>query len=184
MLLADAPAVAAAYDFSSAANIADVGGATGHMLTTILASHPGPRGVLFDLAENQFAAAKLIKSRGMADSVPFVSGSFFDSVPAACDLYVLSHVIHDWTEEQCLIILANCRRAMSQASRLLIIEQVLPEGNTFHPGKMLDINMLVQTPGQERTEPEYRALLEKAGFRLTCVIPTNSPVSIVGAVPA
>ena len=181
---ADAPAVAAAYDFSTSVKIADIGGATGHMLTTILASHPGPRGILFDLAENQSGATELLQSRGMVDRVTFIAGSFFDSVPAGCDLYILSHVIHDWTEEQCLTILANCRRAMSPASRLLIIEQVLPEGDTFHPGKMLDINMLVQTPGQERTEPEYRALLQKAGFILTRVIPTNSPVSIVEAVPA
>lgn len=120
----------------------------------------------------------------MTDRVTFIPGSFFDSVPAGCELYILSHVIHDWTEEQCLTILANCRRVMGSASRLLIIEQVLPEGNTFHPGKMLDINMTTQTPGQERTEPEYRALLEKAGFRLSRVIPTNSPVSIAEAVPA
>jgi hypothetical protein len=179
----DAPAVAAAYDFAPYKHIADVGGATGHMLTTILASCPGPRGTVFDLAHSQSDAAKLIQSRGMADRVAFVAGSFFDSIPAGCDLYLMSHVIHDWNEEQCLTILANCHRAMPGTARLLIVEQVLPEGNTFHPGKMLDMNMLVQTPGEERTEAEYRALLEKAGFKLTRVIPTSAPISIVEAVP-
>jgi len=181
---ADPPAVAAAYDFSSFSHIADVGGGTGHLLATVLASHPGPRGTLFDLPLNQGGAAKLIQSRGMADRISFTAGSFFESVPAGCDLYMLSHIIHDWSEEQCLTILGNCHRAMSPTSRLLIIEMVLSEGNAFHPGKMLDITMLVATPGQERTEPEYRALLEKANFRLARVIPTNSAVSIVEATRA
>ena len=179
----DAPAVAAAYDFSSCKHIADIGGATGHMLTTILAGNPGPRGTVFDLAHSQPDAAKLIQSRGMTDRVTFVAGSFFENIPAGCDLYLMSHVIHDWSEEQCLNILSNCHRAMPQTAKLLIIEQVLPEGNTFHPGKMLDINMLVQTPGEERTEAEYRALLGKAGFKLTRVIPTNAHVSIIESVP-
>jgi hypothetical protein len=181
---ADPPAVAAAYDFSAFSHIADIGGATGHLLATVLASHAGPRGTLFDLPHNQAGADELIQSRGMADRVSFTPGSFFESVPAGCDLYMLSHIIHDWSEEQCLTILRNCHRAMSPTSRLLIIEMVLPEGNAFHPGKMLDITMLALTPGQERTETEYRALLEKANFRLTRVIPTNSAVSIVEAIRA
>ena len=179
----DAPAVAAAYDFSTFTNIADIGGSTGHMLTTVLASHPGPRGTLCDLPHIEAGASELIRSRGLADRVTFVPGSFFESISGGCDLYILSHVIHDWSEDQCLTILANCHRAMSPGSRLLIIEMVLSEGNAFHPGKLLDITMLTLAGGQERTEPEYRALLEKANFKLTRVVPTNSPVSIVEAIP-
>ena len=138
----------------------------------------------FDLPHNESVAAELIRSRGMSDRVTFISGSFFDSIPAGRELYILSHVIHDWSEAQCLTILANCHRAISPASRLLVIEMVLPEGNAFHPGKMLDITMLTFAGGQERTEPEYRTLLEKAGFKLNAVIPTNTAVSIVEALPA
>jgi hypothetical protein len=93
----------------------------------------------------------------------------------------MSHVIHDWSEEQCLTILNNCRKAMHADSRLLIIEMVLPSGNTPHPGKMLDMMMLVGPGGQERTEAEYAELLAKAGLRLTRVVPTASPVSVVEA---
>ena len=179
----DAPAVAAAYDFSTFTNIADIGGSTGHMLATVLASHPGPRGTLCDLPHIEAGASELIRSRGLADRVTLLfPDSFFESIPSGCDLYMLSHVIHDWSEDQCLTILANCHRAMSPGSRLLIIEMVLSEGNAFHPGKVLDITMLTLAGGQERTEPEYRALLEKANFKLTRVIPTNSPVSIVEAI--
>ena len=97
---------------------------------------------------------------------------------------MLSQIIHDWGEDECLAILGNCRRAMKQNSRLLIIEMVLPTGNTPHPGKMLDIVMLAVAGGRERTVPEYRQLLDKAGFQLTRVVPTESAVSIVEALPA
>jgi hypothetical protein len=180
----DAPAIAAAYPFSECLHIADIGGGTGHILATILENHPGPRGTVFDLPFNEMGAAELVKSRGLSGRMTFVAGSFFETVPPDCDLYILSHIIHDWSEAQSLSILENCRRAMSPESRLLIVEMVLPEGNTFHPGKMLDMTMLATTPGQERTEHEYRMLLEKAGFSVSRVIPTYSSVSIVEAILA
>lgn len=112
------------------------------------------------------------------------SGSFFERVPAGGDAYVLSHIIHDWDEDQCLTILGHCRRAMGPSGRLLIVETVLPAGDTPHQGKVQDMVMLVIPGGQERTEAEYASLLEKAGFRLTRVVPTSSVVSVVEAVPA
>ena len=178
---AEPPAVAAAYDFSDLTTIVDVGGATGNLLTTILASYPGSRGILFDLPHVVRDAPPLIQARGLADRVAIEAGNFFESVPSGGDAYLLSHIIHDWSEEQCLAILGNCRRAMNPGGRLLIIEMVLPIGDTPHPGKMLDMMMLVGPGGQERTEQEYGTLLSKAGLRLTRVVPTESPVSVVEA---
>ena len=109
------------------------------------------------------------------------AGSFFETVPAGADAYLLSHIIHDWSEDLCLTILGHCRRAMSPGGRLLIVEMVLPAGDTPHPGKMLDMMMLVGPGGQERTAQEYAALLGKAGFRLNRVVPTASAVSVVEA---
>jgi ubiquinone/menaquinone biosynthesis C-methylase UbiE len=97
---------------------------------------------------------------------------------------LLSHIFHDWTEAQCLTILGNCRRVLAPAGRVLIIEMILPKNNTPHPGKMLDMMMLVGPDGQERTIPEYRRLLDKAGLRLTKVVPTDSAISIVEAMSA
>ncbi len=177
------PAVASAYDFSPFRTIADVGGSTGNLLTTILAHHPAPRGILFDLPHVVRDAPSLIAQRGLTDRVQIEAGSFFDRVPAGADAYMLSHVIHDWNEEQCLTILGHCRGAMNPAGRLLLVEMVLPDGDTPHPGKMLDMVMLNVPGGEERTEAEYRALLDKAGFRLTRVVPTASLASIVEAAP-
>lgn len=181
---AEPDAVAAAYDFSGMQTIVDVGGATGNLLTTILGKHAGAQGILYDLPHVVRDASHLIQARGLANRVTIVAGSFFERVPEGGDAYLLSHIIHDWSEEQCLTILGHCRRAMSPASRLLIIEMVLPADNAPHPGKMLDMMMLVGPGGQERTEPEYRTLLNKAGLRLTRVVPTNSAVSVVEAMIA
>lgn len=179
----EAAAVAAAYDFSNLKTIVDVGGATGNLLTAVLSRAPGARGILYDLPHVVREAPAMIQSRGLTDRVSLEGGSFFERVPAGADAYMLSHIIHDWSEAQCLTILGNCRRAMKPEGRLLLIEMVLPPGNTPHPGKMLDLMMLVGPGGQERTEQEYSKLLAKAGFRLTRIVPTDSAVSVVEAVP-
>ena len=181
---AEPPAVAAAYDFSSLATIIDVGGATGNLLRAILAQYPRARGVLYDLPHVVRDAPALLQARGCADRVAIESGSFFENVPGGGDAYLLSHIIHDWPEDQCLVILGNCRRAMKPGSRLLIIEMVLPSNGQPHPGKMLDLVMLVAPGGRERTELEYATLLSRAGLRLTRVVPTDSAVSVVEAMLA
>lgn len=181
---AEPTAVASAYDFSGFSTIVDVGGGTGNLLTTILAKHLQPRGVLFDMSHVAAEATRLINTRGLAERVTVEAGDFFQTVPKDGDVYLMSHVIHDWSEEQCRTILANCRRAMKAGSRLLLIEMVLPPGDAPHPGKLLDMMMLVAPGGQERTADEYRRLLESAGFRLERVIPTDSAVSIVESVIA
>jgi O-methyltransferase domain len=151
------------------------------MLTTILGRWSGPRGILFDLPHVVRDAPALIQSRGLMDRVTIQAGSFFEGVPSGGDAYLLSRIIHDWSEEQCLTILAHCHRAMRPASRLLLIEMVLPPAGIPHPGKMLDLVMLVGPGGRERTEQEYAALLGKADLRLTRVVPTQSPASVVEA---
>lgn len=140
--------------------------------------------MLFDLPHVVRDAPDLFKSRGVEGRVSIESGSFFETVPAGGDACVLSHVIHDWSEEQCLAILGNCREAIKPDGRLLLVEMVLPPGDAPHPGKVLDMVMLVMPGGQERTETEYAALLDRAGFRLSRVVPTESAASVVQAVPA
>ena len=180
----ETPAVAAAYDFSQFETIVDVGGATGNMLSAILSHHAGPRGVLFDMEHVVADAPAFLEKNGVADRVTIESGSFFESVPEGGDAYILSHIIHDWNEDQCLTILGNVRRSMKPDGKLLIVEFVLPEDDTPHLGKLADIVMLVIPGGQERTPAEYDELLTKAGFRMTQVVATESPVSIVEAVIA
>jgi len=180
---AEPPAVAKAYDFSGFKTIVDVGGATGNMLAAVLSQHLAPRGILYDRPHVVSDAPALLKARGIEARVAIESGNFFERVPAGGDAYLLSHIIHDWNEEQCLTILGHCRKVMPSGGRLLIVETVLPAGDTPHQGKVQDMVMLVFPGGQERTEAEYGSLLGQAGFRLSRVLPTDSIVSIVEAVP-
>lgn len=175
------PAVAEAYDFSAFGTIVDVGGATGNMLGHILSRHPQPRGVLFDRPHVVAEAPVLLVRHGVSDRVRIEPGNFFETVPEGGDAYILSHIIHDWTEAQCQTILGNCRRAMRPGAKLLIVEFVLPEGNAPHFGKLVDMVMLTCPGGEERTADEYRTLLASAGLSMTRVVPTASDVSIVEA---
>ena len=178
------PAVAEAYDFSGIGTLVDLGGASGNMLGHVLSRHPGVKGVLYDLPHVVVDAPPLLESFGVADRVTIESGSFFESVPAGHDAYLLSHIIHDWDDGENATILDNVREAMKPDGKLLIVEMVLPEGDEPHMGKMLDMMMLLVPGGEERTPSEYAALLEPNGFRVERVVPTASAVSVVEAVRA
>jgi hypothetical protein len=179
----DGSDVVAAYDFSSIRSIADIGGGTGVLLTTILQSNPHLRGLLFEQAQTLPEAKSLIAGRGLTSRCDVLAGDFFREIPSGHDAYILSHVLHDWTNKQALAILRNCREAIGARGRLLIVEAVLPAGDAPHPGKMMDLLMLTITGGQERTESEYSKLLARADFRITTVIPLSSDQSIVEAKP-
>jgi hypothetical protein len=174
-------AVAEAYDFRDIGMLVDVGGGTGNLIAAILAATPGLKGLIYDLPHVAEAARQRLAKLGLAGRCGVAGGSFFDSVPAG-DAYILSHIIHDWDEERCLRILGNCRRGNPRA-RVLIVEMVIPPGDGPHPGKMLDLMMLVAPGGMERSREEYAALLAKAGYEMTRVAPTASAVSVVEGTP-
>lgn len=96
---------------------------------------------------------------------------------------MLRWVIHDWDDDRARTILRNCRAALPSAGRLLLVESVVPPGNEPHPSKLVDFVMLTALGGRERSADEYRQLLDAAGFRLNRVIPTESPMSIIEALP-
>jgi O-methyltransferase domain/Dimerisation domain len=178
-----ANAVVATYDFSSFGTVVDVGGGYGTLLATILQSNPDARGVLFDQPHVVAGAEELLTAAGVVDRCSRVAGDFFAAVPSAGDAYVLAQVLHDWDDARSLAILAQCRRAMSSHSRLLVVELVLPAGNEPFFGKWLDLHMLAITGGLERTQAEYEKLFRSAGFALSRVIPTPAGPSVVEAVP-
>jgi hypothetical protein len=180
---ATASAVAQNYDFNAFDSIVDVGGGTGTLLKTILKATRHPQGILFDLPETAMEARAAIANDGLAARCTVTDGDFFESVPDGGDCYILAHVLHDWTDAQATAILRNCRRAIPKGSRLLIIEAVLPEGDTRHHGKLMDLLMLAVTGGVERTEREFAALLSASGFKLERTIGTGTHQSIVEATP-
>jgi O-methyltransferase/methyltransferase family protein len=178
-------AIIAAYDFSTFENVTDVGGGEGSLLAAILRTTSSTRCVLFDLP-HVVATAKEAADRGeRAVSYQFVGGSFFDPLPAGADAYVLKKVVMDWDDERAIAILTNCRAAMPRSGRILVIEPIVPSGNIASFNKLLDLLLLVWTPGgRVRTEVEHGALLSASKLAMVRVIPTGSSLGIIEAVPA
>jgi SAM-dependent methyltransferase len=177
-------AIVPAYDFSRHRLVVDVGAGHGSLLTRVLESAPGTRGIAFDLPPVAEATARGLAAAGLDGRAEARGGDFFESVPAGGDAYLLSHIVHDWDDERGVTLLRNCRDAIAPDGRLLVCEMLVPDGPEPHFSKLLDIEMLVNTGGLERTLGEYRALFAAAGFELTEVLRTASPVSLIVGVPS
>jgi hypothetical protein len=177
-------ALAEAYDFSGAGRLVDVGGGDGSFLCAVLAAHPGAAGVVFDLPYVADAAQKQIAAAGLGDRCTFAGGDFLREVPAGGDVYLLKGIVHNWADDEARLLLANCRRAMGPTGRLLLIEWLVPTGDTPHPSKLIDLSMLLVYGGSERTEEEYADLLAGAGLRLAGVVGSASSLKVVEALPA
>ena len=173
--------VVAGYDFSAYPTIVDVGGGHGPLLAAILAGAPASRGVLYDLPGVVADAPSLLREHNVADRVHIAEGSFFDSVPAGGDAYILKNIIHDWPDEKAAQILRNVRAAAGPRATVLLVELVIPEHDRDFPGKWVDLEMLLNLGARERTAGEYRDLLSRAGFEMTRVVQTASPLSVVEA---
>ena len=173
-----APAVARTIDFAGARSVVDVGGGYGELLCAMLEAHPPLEGTVFDLPHAREGALALFAERGLSPRAAYVSGSFFEAPPPPGDVYVLKSVIHDWDDARSLRILARCREAMSETSRLVLVEPAAgaPSGDPMGDWFLAfsDLNMLVNTGGRERSESEYVALLEAARLRVTAVRETRT----------
>lgn len=176
--------VVAGYDFGIHSTIVDVGGGHGPLLAAILAAAPASRGVLYDLPSVVADAPSLLRKQDVADRVHIAEGSFFDWVPPGGDAYVLKNIIHDWPDDKALQILRNVRTAAGPHATVLLVELVIPRHNRDFPGKWADLEMMLNLGARERTAAEYRDLLGEAGFAMTRVVQTASPLSVVEARPA
>jgi hypothetical protein len=151
--------------------VVDVGGGNGSLLVALLQLQPGLRGIVFDLPETVRDEAAL------GDRIEFVEGSFFERVPEG-DVYILSTILHDWDDEPAAAILRTIRAAASPGARLLILDAVVPPGNEPGGGKWLDLLMLTVAGGKERTEAQWRELLDEGGFE-----PVRFDEALIEAVP-
>jgi hypothetical protein len=179
-----APAEIAAHDFGRYNTIVDVGGGTGAMLVALLAAHAKARGILFDQPHVVSAAGAVLEGAGVADRASIEPGSFFKSVPAGGDAYVLRRILHDWPDEECTEILRRCHEAMTPEARLIVIDCVVGPPNEDAPSKFLDLMMLVSAGGRERTEPEWKALFAGGGFALLSVTRATVNSHVLEAAPA
>jgi hypothetical protein len=175
-----APGVAAAYDFSGMRVIADIGGGQGTLLAAILRRHHHLRGILFDVADVADRAGPVLREAGVAGRCEIIAGDFFAGVPEGADGYLLANVLHDWDDRRAVQILQACRRAMGTGGRVLIAERLIPDDpREAVPVLLSDLNMLLLSGGQERTNAEYGTLLAAAGLRPGRIQPVAAPYGVI-----
>jgi hypothetical protein len=179
------PQIASAYKFSGVRTLVDVGGGHGSLLATILQANPKMKGVLFDQPSVISRAQKdqHVTAPDISERCTLQSGNFFQAVPTGGDAYIMKYILHDWNDEQCLKILENCRDAMNEKGKVLVVDNVIPPGNDPSWGKLLDIQMLI-IGGRERTKKEFAAMFKQAGLKMTRILPTKCALSIVEGVRA
>lgn len=172
-----------AYDFTGINVLADIGGGNGSLISAVLARYPNMQGVLCDLGHVVGRTKENVKAADLADRCSVIEGNFFESVPAGADAYLFRHIVHDWTDEQSIQILGHCRKVIPANGKLLIVDCVVPAGNTPSLSKEYDITMLTFPGGQERTEAQFSSLLRASGFELTSITPTPTMISVVEGTP-
>src|SRR5208282_4238769 len=187
--------IAEAWDFSRAKVVADLGGGGGSLILAVLGLNPHLRGMLVDLESSVEAAKSRFAEEDPSSRCELIAADLTQSVPAGADVYMLKHVLHGRQDGGAVTVLKNCRAVIPQHGTLLIIEFILPP-LVSHPDPQLeghlmsDLNMLAVTGGKERSERQWKAILEPAGFTLTRVYPVEDDplmvrnVGILEAKPA
>ena len=172
-------AIIGAYDFSGISSLTDIGGGNGSLMVEILKANPLLSGVVAELPSVVMTAKDFIHNQGFESRCKVIECDIFDKIPAGSDAYLMSHILHDWDDEECLTILRNFYKAMKPGTRLLVVEALIPAGNEFSIAKLLDIEVFVMGGGRERTENEFRDLFESTGFKLSKIVSTDESVSII-----
>lgn len=173
------PVIAASFPFSKYNSIVDIGGGYGALLSHILKQHTKIKGTLFDLPE---IVSKAKIDNSLSDRLSKQGGNFMKSVPAGADLYIMQQIIHDWSDEVSIEILSNCRKAMNQNGRVLIVDSIIKPGNAFHMSKLIDLQIMATCHGgKERTKKQFQHILEKSGLTLVKIHETAAVFSIIEA---
>ena len=172
--------VVGAIDTSGLGSVADIGGASGTLVHGLMAANPHLHGIVVDLPEVVGSAETAARELGFSNRSTAFPANFFEFVPAA-DLYLLKHVLHDWSDKEAVSILKRCRESIRPGGRVAIIEVLLGEMGEPAFGPLMDLNMMVMLTGRERTLDEYRGLIEMAGFRFSKVKPIRPPMVVIEA---
>jgi hypothetical protein len=173
--------------FSGIEKVVDVGGGDGSLVIALLQANPGMNGIVFDVPQVAERAKQRIRAAALENRCEVITGDHFVSVPSGGDIYILSRCVNSFDNNRAIRLLKNCRAAMSEKAKLLVIERLLgsrTEGSVVAQSPfMSDLHMMVLHAGRERTEAEHRGLLEAANFRVTRVSPTRSEMSVIECVP-
>jgi O-methyltransferase domain len=179
---AAATAIAHAYDFSNVNCVVDIGGGEGHLMAAVLAVAPHAHGIVFERVPTLALAWRTLKNAGLGARTECAPGTLFEAMPRGGDLYLLNHILSNWNDSTAIAILRRCAMAMKPHATLLIAEHVFLRGSGRSNGEPLtDRHGMATTALYARTEREYLALLNQAGFGFTQSIGTASPLRLIEA---
>lgn len=190
-----APGIVHDYPWSDVQDktVLDIGGGGGSFVATLLRNFPTMRGSIYDLPHVIAHSSELFSKGGtfedLADRVPqanLIGGDFLKWVPPT-EVYVMKWCLHDWKDEPAVTILRNIRKAIvpGPVSRLVVFESILSDGRMGRLSRYGDINMMMTADGQERTEAQWRKLVEEAGWKVDRIYPLrNAWVQAIDLRPA
>ena len=171
------PDVLSAYDFGGIHRLMDVGGGSGELIGAVAGKYPHIRAIVFDLPRCEEAATLHLERAGVSERTSFSAGDFFETIPKLADAIILKSVIHDWNDERSSVILRNCRGALPKNGKLLLVERMMPDApgtsDADRAHAMSDLNMLRGPGGLERTQQQYRHLLNESGFDPVAIFPAG-----------
>src|SRR5215218_10084565 len=168
----DGLALAKSYNFSGVDTLADIGGGRGLLLASLLEAYPIMRGVLFDRPQVVAHAPSVLSAAGVSDRCTVIAGDFFEGVPPGASAYLLSHIVHDWADEDATRILRNCRIAGGRGGKVLVFERLIePDSASEMSVLHIDLEMMVNVGGLERTKDQFQSVFSEAGLNLARVIP-------------
>jgi hypothetical protein len=179
----DDAVLARTYDFSDATMVADLAGGKGNFLREILRQHPHVQGILFERPV-ALSGTDLLDPFVLEGRASLVPGNLFETLPGPADVYMLKGTLHDFSDEDVVTILSNCARNMTDGDRLLVVEQLLPSDRAPHPNRTMDMVMMFLLGGAQRTEEQWRDLLQRSGLRLARSLPTPTSYTFLEATPA
>ncbi len=180
-----AASILAAYSFADVGRVVDVGGGQGASIAAILVAHPALRGVLFDQRHVVNGAHRLLRDAGVSDRCEVEAGDFFEAIPEGGNVYILKGILHDWNDADAVQILRTCRNAMDAQAKLILVEQVIPRDHIAERFTLfMDLHMLTIHGASERTSDDFAELLAWAGFRLMRILPTQTSLNLLEAIPA
>jgi ubiquinone/menaquinone biosynthesis C-methylase UbiE len=183
----DYAAIAESWDFENYKLVADLGGGGGALIAAVLKTYPHLSGMLVDHQASIDSARPRIVAEGLEERCQLIAADLLEQVPAGADVYLLKHVLHGYEDSRSIQLLKNCRAAMHAEGRLLIIEFVIPDvidspDPQLEKRLMSDLNMMAVTGGKERSQMEWRDLLDESSLDLQAIIPVAADlVSIIEA---
>ena len=178
--LLSSAAIVSAYSFRGINTLVDLGGGDGTLLFNILQKHHQLNGILFDFPHVVQSANEQAKKFGVENKVQIIPGSFLNTKIPVADTYILKNILHLFDDETSIRLLKSIRESMNGKGKILVVEAVISKDNKPAFGKIFDLQMLIGTEdGKERTETEFRDIFIQAGFNLSRVVKTVSPLCVI-----